>query len=376
LEIVYLKRHLFILLLAVALAGPDVARAFGPANPPPGVDSFSGGPMALDLAHDRIFLCDSANNRVLVYDISAGTLGRAPLAIIGQPDAQSVAMNATGEPTPNGCGLAFPNGIAYDANRDGLWVSDFLNNRVLFFDTQVLKNFLPADFVIGQSGFGQCEMRCGSRGLAGPAGLALSADGNRLFVADSLNHRVLLFAVEKLVHLPAAVAVVGQEDFLSYEPGTSATALRAPSGVAVDGNSQLYVADTGNNRIVVFDGNAPLTDASAYAVFGQEDFNLAEAAGGAEGLRAPTNITLDEFDSWMFVTDAGNHRVVGYSGRSDDPLRAAAVLGQPDIESCEPQAAAAGLDAPVGAAYDLIEQKLWIAESGNARVGFYKLGGK
>jgi len=371
-----LKRHLFILLLAAALAGPGIARAFGPASPPPGVDSFSGGPIALDLAHDRIFLCDSANNRVLVYDISAGALGPAPLAVIGQPDAQSVAMNATGEPTSNGCGLSFPNGIAYDAERDGLWVSDFLNNRVLFFDTQVLKSFMPADFVIGQSGFGQSEMRCGPRGLAGPAGLALSADGNRLYVADSLNHRVLLFAVDRLVHLPAAVAVVGQEDFLGCEPGTSATALRAPSGVAVDGNNQLYVADTGNNRIVVFDGNAALTGASAYAVFGQDDFNLAEAATGLGGLDAPTHITLDELGSWIFVTDAGNHRILGYSGRSADPLRAAAVIGQPDIESCEPQAAAAGLDAPTGVVFDLVEQKLWVAESGNARVGFYKLGGQ
>ncbi|MFZ2642295.1 MAG: NHL repeat-containing protein [Verrucomicrobiia bacterium] len=370
-----MKRHLFILLLVAVLAGPGIARAFGPANPPPGVDSFSGGPVALDLSHDRIFLCDSANNRVLVYDISAGVLGPAPLAVLGQPNTQSVAMNVTGDPTPNGCGLAFPNGIAYDTTRDGLWVSDFLNNRVLFFDTHVLKNLVPADFVIGQSGFGQSEMRCGSRGLAGPAGLALSSDNNRLYVADSLNHRVLIFDVEKLVHLPAAVVVIGQEDFMGFEPGTSATGLRAPSGVAVDGNNQLYVADTGNNRIVVFDGNLLLNGADAYAVFGQEDFNLAKAASGLDGLRAPTQIAVDEFNSWIFVTDAGNHRIVGYSGRSDEPLQAAAIIGQPDIDSCEPQAADAGLDAPTGIVFDLVEQKLWVTESGNARVGYYKLGG-
>ncbi len=91
-----MKRTLSVLLLTLALTAPAVARAFGPASPPPGVDCFSGGPMALDLAHDRIFLCDSANNRVLVYDISDGTLGPAPLAVIGQPDAEAVAMNGTG----------------------------------------------------------------------------------------------------------------------------------------------------------------------------------------------------------------------------------------------------------------------------------------
>jgi DNA-binding beta-propeller fold protein YncE len=372
----FLKRHWPVLLLAAALAGPGSARAFGPGNPPPGVDNFSGGPMTLDLVHDRIFLCDSANNRVLVYDISAGVLGSAPLAVIGQPNTQSVAMNAIGGLAPNGCGLSFPNGVAYDAARDGLWVSDMLNNRVLFFDTRVLKSFLPADFVIGQSGFGQSEMRSGPRGLAGPSGLALSLDGNRLFVADSLNHRVLLFAVDKLVHLPAAVAVIGQEDFVSYEPGTTAAALRAPTGVALDGNNQLYIADTGNHRVVVFDGNAPLTGASAYAVFGQQDFTSAVAASGVGGLRAPTDIALDEFDAWIFVTDAGNHRIVGFNGRADNPLSAAAIFGQPDTESGAPQAAAAGLDAPTGLVFDCIERKLWIAESGNARVGYYKLGGR
>lgn len=358
-----------------ALAGSGTVCAFGPANPPPGVDSFSGGPMALDLSHDRIFLCDSANNRVLVYDISAGVLGPAPMAVLGQPNTQSVAMNATGEPTPNGCGFAFPNGIAYDTTRDGLWVSDFLNNRVLFFDTHILTNLMPADFVIGQSGFGQSEMRCGSRGLAGPAGLALSGDNNRLYVADSSNHRVLVFDVEKLVHLPAAIIAIGQEDLNGYEPGTSATNLRVPSGVAVDGNNQIYVADTGNNRVLVFDGNSLLSGGSAYAVFGQEDFNLATAASGLNGLRAPTQIAIDEFNSWIFVTDAGNNRIVGYSGRSADPLQAAAIIGQPDINSCEPQAADVGLDAPTGLVFDLVEQKLWVTESGNARVGFYKLGG-
>ena len=368
------KRLFLIAVFVFALVAPGIVRAYGPANPPPGVDSFSGGPMALDLAHDRIFLCDSANNRVLVYDFRGGMPGSAPIAVLGQPDLESMAINGTGLPTPNGCGLALPSGIAYDATRDGLWVSDFLNNRVLFFDTHVLKSFMPADFVVGQSGFGQAKARCGSRGLAGPAGLALSPDGNRLFVADSLNHRVLLFAVDKLVHLPAAVAVIGQEDFLGNEPGTTAETLRAPTGVAVDAHNQLYVADTGNNRVLVFDGNATLVDLGASLVFGQEDFNSAVAASGGEGLSAPTDIALDELDSWIFVVDAGNHRVVGYNGHSDALRRAAAVIGQPGIDSRTPQAADAGLDVPDGIVFDLVEKRLWVAESGNARLGFYKLG--
>jgi DNA-binding beta-propeller fold protein YncE len=360
---------------ALALFAAAAARAFGPGDPPPGLTEFSGGPLAVDVVHDRLFICDSANNRVLVYDFSGpgGALGSAPLAVLGQLDARSTALNGTDDVAPNGCGLAHPDGLAYDAARNGLWVSDFLNNRVLFFDMSQPRNFQPAEHVIGQTSFGAADARAGRRGLFGPAGLALSADGNQIAVADSLNNRVLIFDVRELRRYPAAVAVFGQEDFWGFEGGTSDCALSEPSGVALDVNGQLYVADTGNNRIVVFDANATAGGAKAYAVFGQRDFDSAEPAAGVAGLRGPVAIALDELEQWIFVADAENHRVVAYDGRSGNPLDAAAIIGQPGVDSCEPQPAAAGLDDPVGVAFDLVDRKLWVSETGNARVGFYRL---
>lgn len=385
--------------------------AFGPGNPPPGVETFSGGPVALDLVHDRIFLCDSANHRVLVYDIRGGGLGSAPLAVIGQADTRSTALNGTGEVTPNNHGLAFPDGLAYDDARDGLWVGDFLNNRVLFFDTRQLVNYPRAEHVIGQKGFRVAEAAAGRHNLSGPSGVALSADGKRLFVADTLNHRVLVFEIEWLSSGLPAVGVIGQPDFSGCEPGTSAQSLSGPAGLAVDANDQLYVADSDNNRVLLFntlplrlrrqpspsvvrdadealrlsndalppsfasEADGELVSVSAYAVFGQRDFDSAEIASGTEGLCCPTAIALDEANQWMFVADAGNNRVVAFDGRSPEPMRARAIFGQPDPDACDPQPADQGLNDPVGLAFDIVEWKLWVSESGNQRLGVYRLDG-
>ena len=375
------------------------------------METFAGGPIALDLVHDRVFLCDSANHRVLVYDIREGGLGSAPLAVIGQPDTHCTALNSTGEVTPNNRGLAFPDGLAYDATRDALWVGDFLNNRVLFFDTRQIASYPRAEYVIGQKGFRVADAQAGQDGLSGPSGVALSADAKRLFVADTLNHRVLAFEIERLSSRPPAVVAIGQPDFSHCEPGTSARSLDAPSGLALDADDQLYVADSGNNRVLAFnvrslqlrqqlptaivrgaDGLLKLTSAAsvshttadadtnadgfrAYAVFGQEDFDSAVPASGKDGLCTPIAIALDEVNRWMFVADAGNNRVVVFDGRSPNPICARAIIGQPNTDSYDPQPADQGLDDPVGLAIDIVELKLWVSESGSRRVGVYRLDG-
>ncbi|MCX7824391.1 MAG: NHL repeat-containing protein [Verrucomicrobiae bacterium] len=404
------RRLLDFVFLTLAWLAQGSGLAFGPGHLPPGVETFSGGPIALDLVHDRIFLCDSANHRVLVYDISSGGLGSAPLAVIGQPDTRSTALNGTGEVTPNNRGLAFPDGIAYDAGRDGVWVGDFLNNRVLFFDTRRLTNYPRAEYVIGQKGFRVADAGAGRHNLSGPSGVALSADGKRLFVSDTLNHRVLVFEIELLSSGLAAFGVIGQRDFSAREPGTSAQSLSAPAGLAVDANDQLYVADSENNRVLLFNtlplrlrhpssstivrdadealrltnaalqsrftpeaDRGELVSVSAYAVFGQPDFESAESASGTGGLCCPTAIALDEVNQWMFVADAGNNRIVAYDGNAGDPMRARAIIGQPDPDACSPQPADKGLHDPVGLAIDIVESKLWVSESGNQRLGVYRL---
>jgi hypothetical protein len=84
-----------------------------------------------------------------------------------------------------------------------------------------------------------------------PCGMVLDTNSN-LYLADQLNNRVLFFPADSTV--PSRV--YGQNSFSSGVSNgggaiTSGT-LSQPAGVALDASGRLYVADSGNNRVVMF----------------------------------------------------------------------------------------------------------------------------
>jgi len=110
--------------------------------------------------------------------------------------------------------------------------------------------------------------------------------------------------------------VFGQPDFASgavNNGGVSADSLFFPFGVALDVFGTLYVADTFNSRVLAYD-RPPATDATADLVFGQPDFtgNTFNNGGlSATGLFQPFSVALDRRGS-LFVSDSGNNRLLVY----------------------------------------------------------------
>jgi uncharacterized protein (TIGR03663 family) len=83
------------------------------------------------------------------------------------------------------------------------------------------------------------------------------------------------------------------------EPGSAPGQLSEPRGLAVDGRGNLYVADTKNNRIQVFDGNGQFVRS-----FG--------ASGSADGqLKEPGGVAIDS-DGSVIVADTWNHRIARF----------------------------------------------------------------
>ena len=76
--------------------------------------------VAYDAVHARMFVADANNNRVLVFDMSAGVVPEmAPAAVLGQPDLISVGQWPAASTT-----MKFPQGVAYDAVDNRLFVGD------------------------------------------------------------------------------------------------------------------------------------------------------------------------------------------------------------------------------------------------------------
>ena len=94
------------------------------------------------------------------------------------------------------------------------------------------------------------------RELYQPLGVAVDTNvlPNILYVSDTNNNRILVWSDSRAANGSRATAVIGQNDFFATTPGGPGTAssigLRSPTGLAVDRQGNLFVVDSGNNRIL------------------------------------------------------------------------------------------------------------------------------
>jgi sugar lactone lactonase YvrE len=292
-------------------------------------------------------------------------------------------------------GLSSPDAVAIDASAtpNRVYVADENNNRVLgWTDADSFTNGAPADLVIGQPDF--ISSNCNATGagsLCKPNGVAVDGAGN-LYVADGTNSRVLEYNAP-LSTGAAANMVFGQGgsftsnacnfdggDILPALRSPSANDLCSPSGVAVDGAGNLYVADGSNNHRVL-EYNTPLNagsgeigagDTTADTVFGQGgNFTSRKCNDGgisASSLCVPTGVAVDASGN-VYVADSVNDRVLEYN----TPL-STGTIGDRVFGTCASftSFACTGISAnslsdPKGVAVDE-SGNLYVADFGNSRV--------
>ena len=224
--------------------------------------NFSGSSgIAIDSSSTppHLYVSDPANNRVLGFkDLRSVTFGAKADIVIGQPDFQRTVINyPSGDPTkPNANGLHFPTGLTLDSSGN-LYVADTGNSRVLRFTAPFANpTSLPAaTLVLGQFSLtGPTITDASANTMSAPYGLAF-AHQNGLLVSDAVHTRVLYFAGTSATFTNgmAASKVFGQANFTGTVSASGiSNRFNAPRGIATDSDDQLYVADTGNNRVAIF----------------------------------------------------------------------------------------------------------------------------
>lgn len=209
------------------------------------------------------------------------TDGKAAASVIGQPDFTSGSDNQGGS-QPTAATLNSPQGVALDPTSGKFFVCDTLNHRVLRYAS-------PTAFVIGgaaEAAFGQTNFAAVTSGsqrnkLNTPAGIFVDRAGN-LWVADSSNNRLVMFlnAAGRASGVNAD-GLIGSATFDVTAAGNSEGQLRQPQDVAVDGSGRVWVADWQNHRILRFDNGA--ADAVANADDSGDNLALADGVLGQSG---------------------------------------------------------------------------------------------
>jgi sugar lactone lactonase YvrE len=276
----------------------------------------------------NLFVADYGNNRVLKYapPFASATIANQPaIAVFGQAGSFATHNAST---TRNG--LSGPTGVALD-NAGKLYVVDKFNNRVLQFVPPFPVNPL-ASLVIGQGTFaaGFCNRNgpIGNTTLCVPLGAALDAAGN-LYVADSFNSRVLEYNAPLTTSGVGAARVFGHlGSFTLHQCNDIATGLNADSlctsqGVGFDAAGNLYIADSGNHRVLEYYTPLQTTakpgsgDTTADRVFGQADnftSNLCNFGGltpSPKSMCNPADAASDSAGN-LYVSDYSNNRVLEY----------------------------------------------------------------
>jgi hypothetical protein len=167
--------------------------------------------------------------------------------------------------------------------------------------------------------------------MYGPRGVFMNDD--LLIVADTGNHRVLIWhSLPESDGQPADV-VLGQPDFFTEGPKAGGrgpeNGFYLPTGVGVwDG--QLYLADAWHHRILVWQEVPRTSDQPADYVLGQADFSQVEpnrgGSVGPDGFYWPFGMAYIE--GHFYVTDTGNRRVLGWQGLPTPGQLPDLVLGQ------------------------------------------------
>jgi len=286
--------------------------------------------------------------------------GQAAREVFGQP---TFTYEGGSNPSPSAAQLGAVDGVAYannmlfvvDSNAHGLLSPNY--NRVLIYNNISKYVYAPTAEIpqgsgcpvcIGNPSVGQASLVLGQPdfttstnpfttqfGFRNPT--AIASDGKILVLADTDNNRVLIWkAIPTTIDQPADI-VLGQADFTTSAIGLTSSSFRGPQGVWVQG-AKLFVADTDNSRVMIWNSIPTSNNQPADVVLGEPNFTTAppattsNLAPTASNLFDPISVTSD--GQRLYVTDLGNNRVLIWNSIPTQNGQAAdVVVGQPNMTS-------------------------------------------
>jgi hypothetical protein len=323
-------------------------------------------PNGVTLGGGNLYIADTGNHRVLVMKTPVAS-GQIPTRVFGQPDLSQARPNSGGMPSART--LNAPRGVFVDSAR--LLIADTANNRVLVYDPNSTSP--DAQLVLGQPDFTSNSVpAAGASASTMQAPTGVFSDGTSLWVADAGNHRVLVWKAFPTGNGQAADLVLGQTSFSGVLPnqgGAAATAssLSFPSSIDRIG-AIVYIADTGNNRVVFFSKTPTASGASADGVLGQADLvSRIAAVTSMDTTHLAGPVSLADDGENLYVTDRDLGRVVAYAlGTISSSAQPSLVVGAANGVSLRtPGAVAAERTA-------FFTSRLYIADTGNGSVDVVK----
>jgi sugar lactone lactonase YvrE len=195
--------------------------------------------------------------------------------------------------------LSQPWGISLDAIGN-LFIADTGNNRIRMVRPDGISTTVAGNnttVFVGEDGAVYAQE------LSRPRAVVRDATGN-LFIADTGNHRIRKMSSGPFGGVLTTVAGIGTSGFSGDGGAAVAAQLSSPSGIAVDAAGNLFIADARNNRIRKVAPDGLITTVAGTTEGSTADGGPATAAL----LSAPSAVALDRAGN-VFITDSGSNRI-------------------------------------------------------------------
>ena len=258
-----------------------------------------------------------------------------------------------------------PYGVALD-RAGNLYIAEWHNHRIRKVDSDGNISTVAGT---GTAGFSGDSGAATSAQLNLPSGVALDGSGN-LYIADRSNHRIRKVTATGMdAGKISTVAGTGTSGFSGDDGAATSAQLKFPYGVALDGAGNLYIADWANYRIrKVTATGMDAGKISTVAGTGTSGFSGDDGAATSARLRAPQGVALDGSGN-LYIADRSNHRIrkVTATGMDAGDISTVAGTWLSGFSGDGGEATSAQLHSPRGVALDG-SGNLYIADYNNHRI--------
>ncbi len=213
----------------------------------------------------RLIVSDNLNSRILIWNTFPTRNQQAADVVVGQSDMSSANSVC------DAVHLFAPSGVWVYQNK--LVISDTSHNRILIYNSIPTTNGITPDILLGQINISTCTTPSSplQSNLNLPRFPMVDTKG-RLVVSDRGQNRVLIWNSVPVTNNQNPDVVVGQNDFVSkLTPNPGVNTVKIP--FAYSNGNRLFIADVQNNRLLIYNAIPTSNGASADLVLGQQDFN-------------------------------------------------------------------------------------------------------
>ncbi|MCU0324249.1 MAG: hypothetical protein MUF45_03215 [Spirosomaceae bacterium] len=263
----------------------------------------------------KLIIADAWNHRVLIWHSFPTQNGQKADVVVGQADFEHNQPNIYGiGSNPNAQSLNWPYGVFSDGQQ--LWICDTGNRRVLYYRQIPTQNFATADGVIGKPNFTERDYE--NNDPIWPYSVKINANG-QMSIADTQFYRNLIWKDWKTAFHQKADTIIGQPDFDACGQNQyNLFPIQNSMNWTYDSffyDKGIFIADTGNSRILWFDELPTQNAALASNLIGHRNFNIGSENsntryGTDKQLYWPFSICIDQ--NQLIVADTGNHRIIKY----------------------------------------------------------------